>query len=158
MLCGPPTYADNELYKVKAAYIYEFTNFTHWSEVSRENIVIGVVGNQTIIDAFTTINGKTSSGRSIEIVPITSGQQVRDCCHIIFISEENNGDMASYLEQVRNKPLVSMLDRKSLDKNSAIISFVQRGTKLKFSVNLSQAKLKGFKFDSHLLKIATTVY
>ena len=70
----------------------------------------------------------------------------------------NDANLLDYLEQTKDKPVISILDANHKPDKSTIVGFVQHGTKLKFTVNLNRAKKNSVIFDSHLLRIAVNVY
>ena len=150
--------AEDDVYKVKAAYIYQFSKFIHWPQGKMGSLIIGVVGSPDVFNAFSSIDGKSTNHGIIQVKSISDYEKAVDCCHMIFLAGQKQSNMSAYLDKIKDQPVVSILDTEFKPDKSAIISFVQRGTKLKFTVNLDRSKQNGVTFDSHLLGVAVNVY
>lgn len=154
---SPFVAGQSDLLEVKAAYVYQFSKFTHWPDKIDADITIGVVGGSEVLNAFSTIAGKSVGGGKVVIKSILNDKELSGCCEIIFFGGGDQGEISASLEKLKNEPIVSIVDAELSRGNSAIILFVQSGTKLKFSVNLSRAKQNGIEFDAHLLRVAISV-
>ena len=144
-------------YMIKAAFLYQFTKFVQWPELSGDSITIGVLGDDLFGDAWDTIRGKEVRGKTIVVEQISSIEQVTDRFQILFVSSSERSRLDHLLEVIDNEPILTVGDFSGFASSGGMINFVRRGTKQKFEVNLEAVGRTGVELRSQLLQLAILV-
>ncbi|WP_019026210.1 YfiR family protein [Colwellia piezophila] len=156
LFCQRVVAQDNN-YQIKAAYLYQFSNFVKW-QVLKDEFVIGIVSDADIIGEFEVIEGKKIKGKPVRFIAIHQLEQLDDCCSLVFVAIDKKAQLHSFLAKLRNKPVLTVLDHQYPKNSNGMIQFVRSGTKLKFTVNNTLAKNHGINFSAFLLQVAKDVY
>ena len=78
-------------YQLKAAFLIQFVKYTHWKNISGDQIVIGIIGEDTFGDALEKYQGKRLQGKKLVIINVDTINEAVSCCQLLFISvSENN--------------------------------------------------------------------
>ncbi len=152
--------ANGTAYKIKAAYLYQFTKFTQWPEALFSTpdapIRICVIGRNPfgkILDAFST---RTSQQRHLTIEYLSSLQNITNC-HIIYISSSEEKRLTQIIERVQYSPVLTVSDMENFTRRGGIIGFVPKNRKVGIEINVNASRQAGTKLSSKLLKVATLV-
>lgn len=155
-----------EEYRVKAAFVYNFTKLIQWPETAfddeRGNFKIAVFGNERLKKGFQTINGKISTGRTISIQhPDPEANNYKKTIaesQIVFISRHTRMDQVlRILSDIGDKPILTIGEVKDFSQAGGIIQFFTRDDHLHFEVNIKNAEVHQLKFSSRLLKLAVII-
>ncbi|VAW68953.1 hypothetical protein MNBD_GAMMA10-866 [hydrothermal vent metagenome] len=154
-------WANNSEYKIKAAYLYQFTKFTQWPSHlftdSNAPINICVLGRNpfgTLLENFTR---KTSQQRTLTVNYLTSLKNLTDC-HVVFISRSEESRLAQILRKVEHSPILTVSDINNFVQLGGIIGFVPERKKVRITINLHASRTSGAKLSSKLLEVATLVH
>ena len=152
------TQTEAEEYNLKAAFIYNFTNFIDWGiEASDESFVIGIIGPSLIKEALNEIaKTKTVNNRKIVIREFENPDQIT-FCNILFISQKSVFPLNTILNKLVSKKTLIISERAGYAVQGSCINFVLINDKLKFETNLNAINSAGFKVSSQLLKLAILV-
>jgi hypothetical protein len=147
-----------EEYKLKAAFMYNFTNFIEWApDPSADVFIIGVLGPSLIIDPLTEIaKTKKVNNKRIVIKEFSSPEELT-FCNILFISQKTSFPMDLILNKVLFKNTLVVSEKNGSAAQGACINFVVVNDKLKFETNLTALNSTGLKVSSQLLKLAIIV-
>ena len=155
-----------EEYRVKAAFVYNFTKLIQWPEAAfdsdQENFNIAVFGNEQLKESFGTIDGKISTGRVISIrYPNPESKDLKKTLadsQIVFISRHASLDQVlQILSHIGDRPILTIGEVKNFSRAGGIIQFFTRDDHLYFEVNIKKAEAHQLKFSSRLLKLAVIV-
>jgi hypothetical protein len=147
--------------QVKAAYLHKFPGFVEWPEGAvpanpAEPYVIGVAGAEAIFSHLTRIaQGRLVQGRQVvvrRIADVKSAQAV----HVLFIGRESARTAAAWIAQVRERPILTVVEDLGLQSH-AILNFVVRDGTVRFEASLPAATEAGLKLSSRLLAVAAYV-
>lgn len=143
-------------YEVKAAYIYNFTNYVEWPPAAFQSnsdpIQLCVMGPGNLPAAFSKMPKTTALGRQINPIfyeEVPRPDQI-ERCHLVFYSSR-------FEDQLQKLPKTKSLLTISDQSESGMISFVVKDQKVRFKINLSSATEAGFKISSQVLKLALSV-
>ncbi|HED36533.1 MAG TPA: YfiR family protein [Gammaproteobacteria bacterium] len=152
--------ANNTEYRIKAAYLYQFTKFTQWpahlfseKDASIKICILGKNPFGTLLDNFTR---KTSQQRTLTISYLSSFKKLPNC-HVIFISRSEEGRLAQILRKVGNSPILTVSDIDNFVQRGGIIGFFPKQKKVKITINVRASRAAGAKLSSKLLEVATLV-
>ena len=98
-------------YHIKAAFLYNFAKFVEWPDETPADtsvpIGVGVLGKDPFGSALDSINGKTVRDRSLVIKRFETVQDL-EFCHILFISSSEEEHLASILESLRDRSVLTV--------------------------------------------------
>lgn len=156
LLASQAAYAGNASKEdlVKAAYLYQFSKFIKWPEDPGLIITIGVIGDEPMASEFGAMDGKLSQGKSVVFMEVTSLEELRDCCDLIYIDSIQDKLVDDVLNTLSASPVLTVNDTEHFIQQGGMIRFIRKGTKLKFQVNLESAQQAGLKISSEMLKAA----
>ena len=154
-------FADSSLeYRVKAAFLYNFTKFVKWPEKAFPNakspIKICILGESPFNGALDTIRNKTAGGRKIEVLEANGVQDI-DNCHILFVSAGSEEEFFRSLEHFQKLSILTVGDRKGFAQRGCVMNFLMVEKKVRFEINTKSAEKADLKISSQLLKIARIV-
>ena len=137
-------------YKVKAAYLYNFTKFINWpSEILSSNkddtLNICILGEDPFGPSIDLLINKTAQGHNVAVKYIdnvNTGQQ----CHVIFITKSKENEISKILDDIDS----------FTSKGGCISLDVLKG-KVRFNINLLSAQNANLKISAKLLELAKTV-
>jgi hypothetical protein len=146
-------------YRVKAAFLYNFTKFVEWQPDRFAGvdspIVIGVLGNQPFGDELEkVVRERRVNGRSIKIVLLRSIDDA-EAVHVLFVpsSEERRFHAAR-----RDFPgVLTVGESERFADEFGVINFTVASDKVRFEINADAADRAGLKISAQLQKLATTV-
>ncbi|MFV1984395.1 MAG: YfiR family protein [Thiohalomonadales bacterium] len=152
--------ADQIEYKVKAAYLYQFTKFTEWPGKEFLNINtpirICVLGINPFGQLLDNLNSKTSQDRHLEIEYLSSTNNLSQC-HVIFISQSEEHNLKQILTLTKNSPVLTVSDMNDFAERGGIIGLVIAQGNIRLEINYDASSTAGVKLSSKLLEIATLI-
>jgi hypothetical protein len=147
-------------YKIKAAYLYQFTKFTQWPDGlflnSETPIRICVLGRNPFGSSLDNFSSRTSQNRGLLIEYLPSLQSITSC-HVVFISRSEEKRLAQILQLIENSPVLTVSDMEGFVYRGGIIGFVPKRRKVGIEINVSASRAAGAKLSSKLLEVATLV-
>lgn len=149
------TYAQQEKYY--AAFVYQFTNFISWPNVSSP-FIIGVIGNSSVTQYFRALAREKKIGLSnIEIKEWNTLNDIGQC-DILFIPESQKSDFTSIVTKLSSKPVLIITESQGYAKQGAGISFQKTEGKIQFELNKTSINKAGLEVNSGLERLAAKVY
>lgn len=168
--------ADNpQREQIEAGLIYKFISFIEWPEkVSGENkesvsrvdlegdqpLVIGVLGNDRLIKAFTPVIGRlVKKGRKLVVEKISPDAQlpVLERCQILYLAATSKTEMLALLAQVKKIQVVTVSDMENFVDLGGVIGFSEQQGRMKFSINNRVARASGIYINAKLMRVAVRV-
>lgn len=142
-------------YQVKAAFLYNFTQFIEWPPesfaASDAPFIIGIVGN----DPFGAYLDEIVAGEKTMGHPIVVKRydDINDAsgCHLLFIS---NSYIKKDTDNLPRENMLTVSDANNFMASGGIIGFFTENGKIKFQVNLTAAKSANLAISSKLLRVA----
>lgn len=158
-LAQPPSAAE---YRVKAAYLYNFTKYIEWPPGAFASasapIVIGILGDDPFGGLLEeTIRGRTSQGRAVTIRRSRRVDDLRDC-QIVFISGSENTEIDATLAILAQRKVVTVCDTGPLFDRGVTIRLMVADATVQFEVRLDAAEGLGVRFNSRMLEAARKVW
>jgi hypothetical protein len=145
-------------HQVKAAFIYNFTQFVQWPshayEGSRSPFVIGILGENPFGSYLEElVKDEKVNGRSIEIRKFKNAADV-ERCHILFI---NKGDAAAIARSFRGRGTLTVSDEDNFAKDGGMIRFFTANNKIRLQINPAAARAANIDISAKLLRLAEIV-
>jgi hypothetical protein len=150
---------DNIEFKIKTAYLYNFTKFIAWPEKISSTFDLCIIGDSPIKSMLASLENKTVLDKPIRIRYFDSVNQIADC-HIAYFERVEPPDGVTMntilLASQLNKTLtVSSQDR--FAEQGGMIGFVLEDEKLKLHINLPAIKRQGLNISAKLIEVASQV-
>lgn len=148
-------------YQVKAAYLYNFTRFVEWPSqapaVRSSSFAICVLGRDPFGQALdATVAGESVDGKSVVARRISKPEEGLDC-RVLFVSASEDPHLRGDLTVLEKIGVLTVSDIPRFSERGGMIEFVTDGDKVRFEVNLSNAKDSGLSLSSDLLKLAVAI-
>jgi hypothetical protein len=147
-------------YRVKAAFLYNFTKFVDWppgDQHPAQPFIIGILGDDPFGDDIQRLAGKAVGDRSLSIRRYPAWDDAAATCDILFITASQKDDLETILDRLGGTSVLTVGDSNDFARRGVMINFFMGANKVRFEVNLKQATQAGFKISSRLLKLATIV-
>jgi hypothetical protein len=142
-------------YKLKAAFLYNFTQYMTWEGGGNE-IIIGVLGNSPVYDQLLEVAKAKSGGDKKITVKQFDNVAEATYCNIMFIPQNYSGSLDDVLAKMP-KGTLTVTEKPGLGARGAAINFIIVNNKLKFESNIKALNASGIKVSSQLLKLAIIV-
>jgi len=157
LTAGPkPAVGEVSEYAVKAAYLYNFTQFVQWPKtaLAGDSLVIGIVGDDPFGASLDgAIQGKSAAGHPLEVKRFGSFSGKLGKCQVLFISFSEKGRLKEIL-QAAGKGVLTVSEIEHFPAKGGIVQFDQEGQKITIILNESAAQKAGLAVSSQLLQVA----
>lgn len=152
--------SDSLEYRVKAAFLYNFTKFVDWPDASLPDgspLTICVVGADPFGQALdSTLNGKTTNDHDLRARRISDSEELADC-RVLFIGYEEMLRLRHWIELVGDRPVLTVGEVPRFAELGGMIQFVIVDGKVRFDINHEATRRAGLHMSSRLLSLARTV-
>jgi hypothetical protein len=142
---------------VKAALVRRFVDFVEWPSAAlpaRGPIVLCLSPSQPFGSLIHEVSkGAEGHGRQATIRDLRTGDRP-DGCHVLYVARADH----DLLARVRNEPVLTVGDDGDFCQIGGIINLQVVDGRVRFEVNLSQARRAGLKVQSQLLRLATRLH
>lgn len=146
-------------FKIKAAYLYNFTKFITWPDIKSESFNICIVGKDPFGAILNSIENRESQGLPIRLYRYPTPTQVTHC-HIIFLKFNGTltGSTSAIMQSV-NLPehILTVSDQEDFVNQGGMIGFIIKDDKVRLQINLLQLKNKELKISAKLLEVAELI-
>jgi hypothetical protein len=154
-------FAQTSEYEMKAVAFEKLSLFIDWPphafESTNDEFIIAVLGYNpfgSILDDI-YLNRKIKN-RAVKVIYIKDIRQLKEC-HLLFISKIEKSELQKVLEQVRAKPVLTIVDAEGFAMAGCFIDFYDYEGKLRFEINQKAMESSGFTLDYRLLRVSKIV-
>lgn len=158
-VCGLAQADDNIEYKVKAAYLYNFTKFITWPATNNATFNICIVGKNPFGNLLDALETKTALDKPIRLFHFDTIKQVKDC-QIAYLETTDNQGTISIPGTLTVGTLYNTLTVSShpfFAEQGGMIGFVIEAEKVRLHINLKALKQSGLGISAKLIEVATLV-
>lgn len=158
---------ESKVYKVQAAYLYNFAKFITWPDNvfqdDSDPFVIGVLDNEEFADILrTTIRQKKIADRNIVVQHYHwKNREDRNAlkhCQMIYISQSSQSDLKNIFNHLRGSPQLLVGDYPNFAREGGMIGFVLEDGRIVFEMNREAIENATLHASSKLLKLARIVW
>lgn len=148
-------------YTVKAALVYNFARFSEWPEGAggRDSDILRVVyfGDENLKAAFATIDGLTVADRRIQ-VRYASKPEDAVGCQLLFLAKTERDKWPQITAAITDQPVLTIGEMNGFLENGGIVNLhLADNKKIRFRINLDQAKRRNLQLSSQILRLASSV-
>lgn len=147
---------------VKAALLYNFTQFAEWppSAFPRDGapLVIGILGHDPFGDVLDKlVEHETVNGHRIVIERFHTPQAARDA-HVLFISSSERARLDHILSTLRGRPVLTVADFEGFLARGGMVAFRRAPNhKIRLNVNLEATRAASLTLSAKLLRVVELV-
>ena len=168
----------------KVRYVLNFTEYVEWPAKAfadaKAPIVIGIIGEDPLGDAWKVLEGKRSQGRSLEVRRFKGIMEFRGqeapgrrqdeleakrkqkerqlrACHVLYVSRSEDAFLPQVFRTVRKANVLTVGDKPGFTRQGGVIGFFEIGSRLSFEINLVFADAAELKISSKLLTLAKVI-
>jgi hypothetical protein len=150
---------DPAAHRIKAAFLYRFTQFTTWPDHSFGRtdapFVIAVAGDDALAKELRTVTAsRTAASRAIEVKALAALEPL-DAAQILYVGDSDER-LREWIEAAPRSALVVTESQGALELG-AVINFVRVDGRLRFEVSLDAADRRELRLSSRLLAVAYSV-
>ena len=157
---GPSAHAEPAAapeYDVKAAFLFNFTQFVKWPPGPGGQFTIGILGDDPFGGALDKIiQGATVNGRKLAVKRSRKADDLKGC-QVVFVPGGSGGNFAGALAALAGANILTVGEHDGFVKQGGTIGFVTEGEKVRFEINTGAAQRSGLEISSRLLKLAIRV-
>lgn len=141
---------------VRAAYVFNLIKYVEWPTAKNE-LVIGFVGDAATGEVLETLlNGRTSGGRTIRVVPSPSDEDLARCS-LLYIAEPDPKEMRRVLQKAKESSVLTIGETDSFARAGGMVALVNPGDHIQIEVNLEATQSAGIRISSRVLNLAVIV-
>lgn len=134
-----------------AAYVFNFLKFIEWPErAADETLEVCFVGAADVRGALASSTLAKKAGSSALIVREARPEESLASCKVIYVDAEARSIPP-------HQAALTIGEREDFTREGGIIRLYTESNRLRFIVNVDNAKREGIQVSSHLLKLATQV-
>lgn len=153
--------AGDREYQIKAAFLFNFTQFVEWPPVvlpqTGTSVVIGILGENPFgkyLDEM--ISGETANGHPLEVHVYKNVDEIKTC-HILFINLPQANKLKEALAALKGRSILTVSDENNFIHLGGMIRFVKKQNKIQIQINPERAKEADLMISSKLLRVAEIV-
>jgi len=140
-------------YKIKAAYLYNFTKFITWPDSDAPTFNICIVGKDPFGKIISPIETRSVKNKPIRVVRFNSLNQAKQC-QLIYSAEINKKIFPGILTIQSLYPILTVSDSKQFVQKGGMIAFILKEGKVKLFINLPVLRKSGLEISAKLLEVA----
>ena len=161
LFCNSAISHPAEEFSTKTAFMVKMSYFINWPENSNINkdnstfiiCIEGPAKNFTSLEDWVT-TGKIKK-RPVTLKYINGDTSKFVSCDMLFITGDY--DLSSYIDIARKEKVLTISDKPGNAQQGVIVNFFNAKNKLRFEINIDEAKSLGFRISPRLLKLATII-
>lgn len=152
-------------YELKAVYLVNFLHFVTWPKerrVEKNQQRIVIIGKSPIQQALTslqeTLQREKKFSISLEFYDHYQEQLDLSGCHLLFISQSEQGNSRKILSRLAGQPVLTVADFDGFAEMGGMISIVSYKNKVRWAINRFTTEQAGFRMSSKLYDIAVQIF
>lgn len=148
-----------EEYEIKAAYLFNLGNFVKWPEhLLQNNLEICILGQDPFGSNLELIAKKERKlqNKTVLIKRLNSLTELKECA-ILFISSSEKANLATLLNELKGKSVLTVGDSEQFVASGGMIQFYQREGKIRLMIDPQTFEENNLKPNSQLMRIAQRV-
>ena len=139
---------------IKAALVSQFAKYTAWPDLTAAEITLCIFGQHPINRSLERFENKKIHRRRLKIVYLSSNEQIKQQCQIIFFTYSEPQQATRFFATVANQPILTISDRPNFMADGGMIGLVQQGLSQRFMINNDITDTANLKLSSKLLQLA----
>jgi hypothetical protein len=154
--CGADT--STREYQVKAAFIYNFTQFIDWPAGALEKddspLVVAVVGNDPFNGALEQAMANKTVGTHPIVVKHFASVDAIDACQLLFVPAAQDGSLGAILSKVGNGRILTVGETDAFIAAGGAIRLYVDGGRMRFELDPDACDAAKLVVSAQLMKLA----
>lgn len=153
--------ATSQEYQVKAAFLFNFAQYTQWPSNSfpeaTSPFVIGIIGNDpfgAMLDEL--VRGENVNGHPLVVQRYRRVEEIK-ACHILFSGESERKHLEDIFTQTKGRSILTVGDTEPFVRHGGMVRFYTESGKIRFEINVEATKESHLEVSSRLLRLARVV-
>ena len=161
LLAGTAAYAAPDEYQVKAVFLFNFSQFVEWPEVS-----LGAPGTPFPICVYgaerfggqleAAVQNESVHGHPLRVRRLAQHDAAEEC-RMVFIGETQTAQLDQLLQEMHEHPVLTVSDISGAAERGTMIQFTNDKQRLRLRINVGAARAAGLTISSQLLRPAEIV-
>lgn len=143
-------------YQLKAAFLYNFANFTEWPASVGATIQLCVYGPDPFGAFLDDMDGAKLGSRKIA-VRRTNQFDALAGCNLVFVATPALASLPRIVEAAKGKPLLTVVEGGEQPGRGAAITLTLDSSRVAFEVNMAAVRDANLTLSSKLLRLARDV-
>jgi hypothetical protein len=149
-------------HEVKATFVVNFARYVDWAPGTpqadpRNPVCIGVLGKGPFKRAMeAAAQGVRVRGRPIVVEHFGAAGRATGC-NVVFVSDSEAHRAGEIVPSLNRTGVLTVSDSAAIARQGAIITLANEDDRVRFSVNLAEARRGGLTIGSQLLRLALRV-
>jgi hypothetical protein len=139
--------------QLAAAYVFNFMKFVEWPAQDANVLQVCFVGAQNVRDALPNATADKSIGRRRIVVRSLAGEDSAAPCQVIYLDEQS--ELGARV--LNGAATLTIGEAPKFTRQGGIIQLYTENNRLRFAINVDNAKRAGLTVSSNLLQLATRV-
>ena len=143
---------------LKAIYVYNFTTLVDWpKEFKQGEFVIGVLGDQDLVDILTQkYSSKSVGAQPIKIKSYKTEAEVGEC-HILFVANGHSTAISRLSKKLNKYSTLVVSEAASALESGACINFTVKDNKLAYELSKTNTERVKLILGKTILDLAVKV-
>jgi hypothetical protein len=143
-------------YQLKAAYLYNFAQFTAWPEGIGKRLTLCVFGNDPFGADLDRLQDKPVGSHTVHVQrKVALGEAAN--CQVLYVSRDSIGSLTSLQSRIGGKPVLIVTDSPGAVRMGAMLNMTVAQNRVTFEANRRAANDARLELSSRLLRLATEV-
>ena len=154
---APAQIQAEDIYQIKAAFIYNFTKFVTWPEEMEQkggDLRLCIFDRNPFGEYLNQLSGRKVRNFELKVVQPASIREL-DGCAILFLA--GSADAGKVLQGLTSRPILTVSDRPGFVQSGGVIELLSENNRIRFDVNLQTVRDSGLQMSSKLLQLARQV-
>jgi hypothetical protein len=156
-MAAGPAFAQADERALKAAYLFNFIQFTQWPVPPEEPFRLCVLGRTPLDEQLARLEGKPVLNGLRITVRHVGPREVSSDCHVLYVDDSQRASADEVLTRLAGTAVLTITDGDGLADKGVMIEIHKRDTRLGFEVNLKVARRANLNFSARMLKLASYV-
>ncbi len=147
-------------YSIKAAFVYKFSRYIQWPDHAfagdDDTLRVTVFADPELAEEFRKLEG-TKVGNHIVRIKITDDPVEAQDSHVVFLGHSQREIWPRVQAALLDEPVLLVGEMNGFLESGGIINLRLEHQKIKFQVNLEEARERGLTIGSRILKLASSV-
>ena len=149
-----------QLNKIKAAYIYNFTKFIDFPEGRFEDDAsdfnLCIKNAPEFVSLFESVEGEKIKDRNFRVSVVNNSSNL-DGCHFLYMKSSDTRSMNSIVKKSLKGRFVTISSKPEFVHNGGMIGFVLVDDRVKVEINLESTRQAGFTISARLLEVSRVI-
>ncbi|BCD99962.1 YfiR family protein [Marinicellulosiphila megalodicopiae] len=145
--------------RMKAMFIYNFSNFVQWSDSAfkNENLKICLYGNVPFAKDMVHFEGVPVRDRKLKFIITSNLKEIEFGCHILYVGIDETENLQTFFKNINHNFVLSVGNVDGFVQKGGIINILRTSDQRKFEINLKKAQESGLNMSTDLLELARVI-